>query len=461
MLVAATPTPPPTDRSNDVDMAATQPTNDAYTRAYLRALGSEMSTTSPFRCPRRGTVVQISRHHTGWRGRTFHLGQLVEVEWRWPGRHTSAPACLLSSRPLWTMRRSWRQKACNALWTTCVVAFWPGIKASGLNQWLLEALAAFCLALDGPWIVMGDWNMEPAELAQAGWLDVVGGKVFSTTTVTCAGGAGSLIDYFVVSVTMAHLVQQVHQQPHIGQSDSLSKPLRGVTGFWHDDGLCRSPRRCQWNRGTGRGALEQAWLDWLRAAEEDWCRIHNLCGAQRRPFLGRSKGLIIEHVSFAQAIRKDTRKTSRRRRRHGHCDEWWRRLRANWQLGGGGERTCTRLNVQLTWSPHSRCPILDSGSKVGNFPLRPGTTRSMTTSAKLTAWGTTNIKQRPSIAGGLNIDEIHRAVMCSGTRATRLMTPWVLAYPIAVFRQSDSSGDGVGSPHLDGESPAARAGIRA
>ena len=56
---------------------------------------------------------------------------------------------------------------------------------------------------------MGDWKMEPHKLAQAGWLHIVDGRVFSTPTDTCAGGAGAVLDYFVVSTAMAHLVQQV------------------------------------------------------------------------------------------------------------------------------------------------------------------------------------------------------------------------------------------------------------
>ena len=53
--------------------------------------------------------------------------------------------------------------------TLVTVFLEPCIRASGLNLWLLEALAAFCLGFDGPWIAMGDWNMEPSELAWAGW----------------------------------------------------------------------------------------------------------------------------------------------------------------------------------------------------------------------------------------------------------------------------------------------------
>ena len=37
------------------------------------------------------------------------------------------------------------------------------------------------------------------------------------------------------------------------------------------------------------------------------CRIHDLYGDHHRPFLGRSKGLVIGHVSLGQATRKDKR----------------------------------------------------------------------------------------------------------------------------------------------------------
>ena len=54
---------------------------------------------------------------------------------------------------------------------------------------------------DGPWIAMGDWdwNMEPKDLAQAGWLETVNGKVATTSAAACAGGVGAVLDYFVLS----------------------------------------------------------------------------------------------------------------------------------------------------------------------------------------------------------------------------------------------------------------------
>ena len=51
--------------------------------------------------------------------------------------------------------------------------------------------------------------MEPKDLAQAGWLDTVNGKVAATSAATFAGRAGAILEYFVLSQAMAHLVQQV------------------------------------------------------------------------------------------------------------------------------------------------------------------------------------------------------------------------------------------------------------
>ena len=65
------------------------------------------------------------------------------------------------------------------------------------------------LCFGGPWIAMGDWNMEPKDLVQGGWLETVSGKVAATSAATCAGGAGAVLDCFVLSEAMAHLVQQI------------------------------------------------------------------------------------------------------------------------------------------------------------------------------------------------------------------------------------------------------------
>ena len=78
----------------------------------------------------------------------------------------------------------------------------------GMRCGCREVLAACILCFEGPWIAMGDWNMEPHDLSQGSWLDTVNGKVFVPSAATCVGGEGAFLDYFVVSEAMAHLVHQ-------------------------------------------------------------------------------------------------------------------------------------------------------------------------------------------------------------------------------------------------------------
>ena len=209
--------------------------------------------------------------------------------------------------------------------TLVTVYLEPGMRASGLNLWLLEVLAACILCFDGPWIAMGDWNLEPQDLSQAGWLNAVNGKVLASSTSTCAGGEGSVLDYFVVSEAVAHLVQQVEVIDISPTTPHWPVRLTLNATSWGHRVLARKrpkpittevrvgPQRQEehvdwtWAAEETPSDLELAWLE-LRAAEAAWCRIHDLFGAQRRPFLGRSKGLVIERISLGQATRNDTEK---------------------------------------------------------------------------------------------------------------------------------------------------------
>ena len=167
--------------------------------------------------------------------------------------------------------------------------------------------------------------MEPHDLFQAGWLDTVNGKVFRPF-----GGQAEQAQFSITSWsprrwrTWCNRLKWLTTLPprHTGQSDSQSKPRLGVTESWRENGQSLSLRRCLWVRIARRSAsigpgrqrkppddLELAWLEWLRAAEAARCRNHDLYGAQRSPFLGRSKGLVIEHISLGQATRKDTRRS--------------------------------------------------------------------------------------------------------------------------------------------------------
>ena len=64
------------------------------------------------------------------------------------------------------------------------------------NMAILQAATAAVSKLKGPWIIGGDFNMEPATLEKSGWLEMIGGVVVAPTDPTCCS---SVYDYFVVS----------------------------------------------------------------------------------------------------------------------------------------------------------------------------------------------------------------------------------------------------------------------
>ena len=144
---------------------------------------------------------------------------------------TSAILAQLHSRKTHSRHAQARRYVCHCL---------PRATHASLGAQSLVAGGVGCLHPGSRW---EEWNLEPQDLSQAGWLN---GKVFAPSAATCAGGAGAVLDCFVASEAIAHLVQQVEVV------DNSQSP------------------------GTKTADLELAWLEWLRAAEAAWCRIHDL-----------------------------------------------------------------------------------------------------------------------------------------------------------------------------------------
>ena len=73
------------------------------------------------------------------------------------------------------------------------------------NLDLLQGIAFALLNIHGPWIIGGDWNCSPEDLAATGWLDLVQGVVVAPTlsSPTCHG---KVFDYFVVARCFHHNV---------------------------------------------------------------------------------------------------------------------------------------------------------------------------------------------------------------------------------------------------------------
>ncbi len=114
------------------------------------------------------------------------------------------------------------------------------------NLDLLQAVAGELSLLSGGWIVGGDWNCTPDELAATGWLDLVRGAICSPQTPTCNG---KVYDFFVVKRDFRHAVHSVHA---IG--DAAFKPHSPVRL------LLRGSPRCIMVRGLRRPRGFQAVL---------------------------------------------------------------------------------------------------------------------------------------------------------------------------------------------------------
>ena len=60
-----------------------------------------------------------------------------------------------------------------------------GLSQANLN--ILHCVAAAISELQGPWLIAGDFNLEPSLLRQSGWLQLMKGVVHAPVQPTCAG----------------------------------------------------------------------------------------------------------------------------------------------------------------------------------------------------------------------------------------------------------------------------------
>ena len=85
--------------------------------------------------------------------------------------------------------------------------------ASPANLAILEALAGALEALRRPWIIVGNWNLTPQELADTGWLERGGGYVVATCLPTCNA---KVYDYFIVAQELRHAIVGVQRLADVG-----------------------------------------------------------------------------------------------------------------------------------------------------------------------------------------------------------------------------------------------------
>ena len=222
------------------------------------------------------------------------------------------------------------------------------------NLDLLEAIAAFVLRLPCPWVVAGDWNFTPYDLEESGLLSRLHGVVAAPALPTCTsphqdgadgsrgdaqdadedeavdhddGVGGRVIDFFVVSETLAACVGRVdvlHEAP-LGPHSPVFLLLEGVAATR----LVERPRRFQsfpidrpigpqlqedpirWSWDTG-GSAEAAGVgsmitEWFGAAEAYLVKLHGLEQRDVRRCTGRGDGPQTSHVPLCTAWEREVR----------------------------------------------------------------------------------------------------------------------------------------------------------
>ena len=70
-----------------------------------------------------------------------------------------------------------------------------GEGVSPSNMTLLENAAVALNLCQGPWVMAGDFNIEPGDIARSGFLQMVDGVLFHANSATCCN---NMRDYFIV-----------------------------------------------------------------------------------------------------------------------------------------------------------------------------------------------------------------------------------------------------------------------
>ena len=102
-----------------------------------------------------------------------------------------------------------------------------GIGLTGENLDIMGNLLEFVGALGHMWFIAGDFNMDPAELKEQGFIAKLGGVVAAPPWPTCGK---ALLDYVILAPTLANFVDKVevlHTAP-VGPHHPVRLVLRGL-----------------------------------------------------------------------------------------------------------------------------------------------------------------------------------------------------------------------------------------
>ena len=156
------------------------------------------------------------------------------------------------------------------------------------NLRVLQEAAALARTLGGPWVMPGDWNVQPDMVRETNWLKVAKGTVVTTELTTCNDHT---YDLFVVSHCLAHTVAGVQRLDDAGMS--FRAPcrllLRGDGRRHASRQLHRAPRvpaalphgpatkppsyEKVMNTSDTKAGVTAAMVEWYNLAREEWTTL--------------------------------------------------------------------------------------------------------------------------------------------------------------------------------------------
>ncbi|CAK0878797.1 unnamed protein product [Prorocentrum cordatum] len=171
-----------------------------------------------------------------------------------------------------------------------------------------------------PWILAGDFNMDPLQVAA--WAATAGGLVLHTGAATCRAGALNELDFAIISDELQQFVFS-HGPVVEAPIGPRSPVLLGVRGL-HADATVQQLHRAArlpfdraigclpwvplpawtWEEGAVPSSPRAAMQEWLSHAEGYLLPLYDLYGDEAQKFAGRADGVRFVNVSIADASRR-------------------------------------------------------------------------------------------------------------------------------------------------------------
>ena len=123
-----------------------------------------------------------------------------------------------------------RVRSCSACWENVSLYLRDTEGLNGpTNAEVLASLVAFVRTLPEPWIILGDWNLDPTEVQDSTLIQVMRGRMLATGEATCNHGAE--LDFGVVSRSLEVLADlsvtwAVPWKPHAASPPSQGQCQR-------------------------------------------------------------------------------------------------------------------------------------------------------------------------------------------------------------------------------------------